>query len=170
MDVLEILADPSRHSKIEDEDLFAFLNQFLVKHKSTFNILNAGQEAAVCTAIKRRYANTPPPPKTRDLVNKLDQQRTSEEDKKASFVDLFRRAGWTATSNLDAVREMYRRKGVANGNVPLTEVDVLAVLKHMSSTFSDFDARQDQSWNPENFGKVTALMVQKNSTPKCSVY
>jgi hypothetical protein len=29
----------------------------------------------------------------------------------------------------------------------------------MSSTFSDFDARQEQSWNPENFGKVTAQLV-----------
>jgi hypothetical protein len=158
MDVLEILADPSRHPKIEDEELYTFLNQFLVKHKS-FNILNTSQEAAVCAAIKRRYHNTPPPPKTRDLVNKLDQQRTSEEDKKASFVDLFRRAGWAATATTDAVKEMYRRKGVSNGNVPLTENDIMAVLKYMSSTFSDFEARQEQSWNAENFGKVTAQLV-----------
>ena len=158
MDVLGILADPSRHPKIEDEELYTFLNQFLVKHKS-FNILSTSQEAAVCAAIKQRYQNSPPPPKTRDLVNKLDQHRTSEEDKKASFVDLFRRAGWTATASVDAVKEMYRRKGVSNGNVPLTEADILAVLKYMSSTFSDFEARQEQSWNPENFGKVTAQLV-----------
>src|SRR5438876_11325902 len=81
MEVLEILADPSCHPKIEDEELHSFLNQFLVKHKS-FNILNTAQEAAVCAAIKRRYQNSPPPPKTRDLVDKLDQQRPSEEDKK----------------------------------------------------------------------------------------
>jgi hypothetical protein len=158
MDVLDILADSSRHSKIEDEELYTFLNQFLVKHKS-FNILNPGQEAAVCTAIKRRYVNAPPPPKTRDLVNKLDQQRTSEEDKKASLVDIFRRAGLAATASIEAVKDMYRRKGVSNGNVPLTEADILAVLKYMSSTFSDFEARQEQSWNAENFGKVTAQSV-----------
>lgn len=158
MNVLEILADASRHPKIEDEELYSFLNQFLVKHKS-FNILNTGQEAAVCGAIKQRYQNSTPPPKTRDLVNKLDQQRTSEEDKKASFVDLVRRAGWTATASVDAVKEMFRRKGVSNGNVPLTEADILTVLKYMSSTFSDFDARQEQSWSPENFGKVTAQLV-----------
>lgn len=159
MDVLEILTDPTRHPKIEDDELYAFLDQFLVKHKHTFNILNTAQEAAVCAAIKRRFANTPPPPKTRDLVNKLDQQRTSEEDKKASFVDLFRRAGWAATASMDAVKEMYRRKGVTGGNVTLTEGDVMAVLRLMSSTFSDFDARQEQSWNAENFGKVTAQLV-----------
>src|SRR5271156_2276809 len=161
MDVLEILTDPRRHPKIEDDELSAFLDQFLVKHKHTFNILNTAQEAAVCAAIKRRFANTPPPPKTRDLVNKLDQQRTSEEDKKASFVDLFRRAGWAATASMDAVTDMYRRKGMtaAGGNVTLTEADVMGVLRLMSSTFSDFDARQDQSWNAENFGKVTAQLV-----------
>jgi hypothetical protein len=158
MEVLEILADPSRHPKIDDEELYTFLNQFLVKHKS-FNILSTSQEAAVCAAIKRRYQNTPPPPKTRDLVNKLDQQRTSEEDKKASFVDLFRRAGWSATASVDSVKDMFRRKGVANGNAPLTELDIVAVLKYMSSTFSDFDARQEQSWSAENFGKVTAQLV-----------
>ena len=158
MDVLDILADPSRHSKIEDEELYTFLNQFLVKHKS-FNILNTSQEAAVCAAIKRRYLNSPPPPKTRDLVNKLDQQRSSEEDKKSSFVDLVRRAGWAATSSVDAVKEIYRRKGVANGNAPLTEADIMAVLRYMSSTYSDFEARQEQSWNAENFGKVTAQLV-----------
>ena len=49
MDVLDILADPSRHSKIEDEELYTFLNQFLVKHKS-YNILSTSQEAAVCAA------------------------------------------------------------------------------------------------------------------------
>ena len=159
MDVLEILTDPTRHAKIEDEELCSFLDQFLVKHKHTFNILNTAQEAAVCAAIKRRFASTPPPPKTRELVNKLDQQRTSEEDKKASFVDLFRRAGWTATASMDAVKEMYRRKGMTGGNVTLTDADVMAVLKLMSSTFSDFDARQEQSWNAENFGKVTAQLV-----------
>lgn len=158
MDVLEILADPARHSNIEDEELYTFLNQYLVKHKS-FNILNTGQEAAVCESIKRRFQNTPPPPKTRDFVTKLNQQRTSEEDKKALLVDLFRRAGWTATATPEAVKEIYRRKGVSNGNVPLTEADVMTVLKYMSSTFSDFDARQEQSWNPENFGKVTAQLV-----------
>ena len=158
MDVLEILADPTRHPNMEDEELYTFLNQFLVKHKS-FSILNAGQEAAVCNAVKRRYHNTPPPPMTRDLVNKLDQQRTSEEDKRASFVDLFRRTGWAATATVDAVKDMYRRKGVQNGNVPLTELDIMAVLKYMCSTFSDFEARQDQSWNAENFGKVTAQLV-----------
>lgn len=158
MDILDILADPTRHPKMEDEELCAFLNQYLVKYKS-FNILNAGQEGAACTAIKRRYHNTPPPPKTRDLVNKLDQQRSSEEDKKALFVDLVRRAGWTATASVDAVKDIYRRKGVANGNVPLTEADIMAVLKYMSGTFSDFDARQDQSWNAENFGKATAQLV-----------
>jgi len=159
MDVLEILSDPTRHPNIEDEELYAFLNQFLVKHKS-FNILNTAQEAAVCTAIKRRYQTSPPPPKTRDFVNKLDQQRTFEEDKKASLVDLFKRAGWTATASPDAVREMFRRKGVNNGNVPLTDGDVLAVIKLMCTTFSDFDARQDQSWNPENFGTVAAQLVR----------
>jgi hypothetical protein len=158
MDVLEILADPTRHPNIEDEELSAFLNQYLVKHKS-FNILNTSQEAAVCEKIKRRFQNTLPPPKTRDLVNKLNQQRTSEEDKKASLVDLFRRAGWAATATPDAVKEIYRRKGVSNGNVPLTEADVMAVIKYMSSTFSDFEARQEQSWNPENFGKITAQLV-----------
>lgn len=158
MEVLDILADPSRHSNIEDEELYTFLNQFLVKHKS-FNILSTSQEAAVCGAIKRRYQTTPPPPKTRDLVNKLDQQRTSEEDKKASFVDLFRRAGWSATASIDSVKDIFRRKGVTNGNVPLTEVDIMAVIKYMSSTFSDFEARQEQSWNAENFGKVTAQLV-----------
>lgn len=158
MDVLEILADPTRHSKIEDQELYTFLDQFLVKHKS-YNILNTSQEAAVCGAIKRRYHNTPPPPKTRDLVNKLDQQRTSEEDKKASLLDLFRRAGWTATASVDSVKEMYRRKGVANGTGTLTEADIMTVIKYISSTFSDFDARQEQSWNAENFGKVTAQMV-----------
>jgi hypothetical protein len=158
MDVLEILSDPTRHANIDDEELYTFLNQFLVKHKS-FNILNTGQEAGVCTAIKRRYQTSPPPPKTRDFVNKLDQQRASEEDKKASLVDLFRRAGWNATASPDAVKEMFRRKGVANGNVPLTDADVLAVIKLMSTTFSDFDARQDQSWNPEHFGKVAAQLV-----------
>jgi hypothetical protein len=158
MDVLEILSDPTRHANIDDEELYTFLNQFLVKHKS-FNILNTGQEAGVCTAIKRRYQTSPPPPKTRDFVNKLDQQRASEEDKKASLVDLFRRAGWNATASPDAVKEMFRRKGVVNGNVPLTDADVLAVIKLMSTTFSDFDARQDQSWNPEHFGKVAAQLV-----------
>jgi len=158
MDVLEILADPSRHSKIEDEELCSFLTQFLVKHKS-YNILNTSQEAAVCGAIKRRYHNTPPPPKTRDLVNKLDQQRTSEEDKKSSFLDLFRRAGWAATASVDSVKDMYRRKGVANGTGTLTEADIMTVIKFMSSTFSDFDARQEQSWNAENFGKATAQLV-----------
>jgi hypothetical protein len=54
---------------------------------------------------------------------------------------------------------MFRRKGVSNGNVPLTEADILAVLKLMSSSFSDFEARQEQSWNAENFGKVTAQLV-----------
>jgi hypothetical protein len=54
---------------------------------------------------------------------------------------------------------MYRRKGVANGTVTLTEADVMTVIKYMSSTFSDFDARQEQSWNAENFGKVTAQLV-----------
>ena len=160
MDVLEILTDPTRHPKIEDEELSSFLDQFLVKHKHTFNILNTAQEAAVCAAIKRRFANTPPPPKTRDLVNMLDQQRTSEEDKKASFLDLFRRAGWAATTSMDAVRDMYRRKGVGGpSGGTLTEADVMAVLRLMSSTFSDFDARQEQSWNAENFGKVTAQLV-----------
>ena|SRR5579862_3368816 len=164
MELLEILADPNRHPKIEDEELSTFLSQFLVKHKS-FNILNTSQEAAVCNAIKRRYHSTPPPPKTRDLVNKLDQQRTSEEDKKASFVDLFRRAGWAATATPDAVKEMYRRKGVGNGTTSLGEADIMAVLKYMCSTFSDFDARQDQSWNPENFGKVTAQSVYNILSP-----
>jgi len=159
MNVLEILSDPTRHPNMEDEELYTFLNQFLVKHKS-FNILNTAQEAAVCTAVKRRYQTSPPPPKTRDFVNKLDQQRTFEEDKKASFVDLFKRAGWTATASPEAVKEMFRRKGVINGNVPLTDGDVLAVIKLMSTTFSDFDARQDQSWNPENFGKVAAQLVR----------
>jgi len=155
MELLEILADPTRHPKIEDEELSTFLNQFLVKQKS-FNILNTSQEAAVCNAVKRRYHSTPPPPKTRDLVNKLDQQRTSEEDKKASLVDLFRRSGWNATSTPDAVKDMYRRKGVGgNGSNSLTENDIMAVLKHMCSTFSDLE----QSWNAENFGKVTAQLV-----------
>ena len=162
MDVLEILSDPTRHANMDDEELYAFLNQFLVKHKS-FNILNSGQEAGVCTAIKRRYQTSPPPPKTRDFVNKLDQQRASEEDKKALLVDLFRRAGWNATASPDAVKEMFRRKGVVNGNVPLTDADVLAVIKLMSTTFSDFDARQDQSWNPDNFGKVAAQLVLVHS-------
>ena len=158
MDVLDILADPSRHSKIEDEELYTFLNQFLVKHKS-YNILSTSQEAAVCAAIKRRYHNTPPPPKTRDLVNKLDQQRTLEEDKKSTLLDLFRKAGWTATASVDSVKEIYRRKGVIHGNVTLTEADVMTVIKYMSGTFSDFDARQEQSWNPEIFGKVTGQLV-----------
>ncbi len=162
MDVLDILADPSRHSKIEDEELCTFLNQFLVKHKS-YNILNTSQEAAVCAAIKRRYLNTPPPPKTRDLVNKLDQQRTLEEDKKSTLLDLFRKAGWTATASVDSVKEIYRRKGVVNGNVTLTEADVMTVIKYMSGTFSDFDARQEQSWNPEIFGKVTGQLVLSNN-------
>jgi hypothetical protein len=163
MEVLEILTDPSRHPKIEDEELYTFLNQFLVTHKS-FNILSTSQEAAVCAAIKRRYQNTPPPPKTRDLVNKLDQQRTSEEDKKASFVDLVRRAGWSATASVDSVKDLFRRKGVANGNVPLTELDIMAVLKYMSNSFSDLEARQEPPWNPENFGKVTAQLVLSQYT------
>jgi hypothetical protein len=161
MELLEILRDSSLHSQIEDEELFTFLHQFLVKYKS-FGILSKGQEEAVCKAIKHRYQNTPPPPKTRDLVNKLDQQRTSEEDKKASFVDLFRKAGWAATASVDTVKDMYRRKGVANGNLPLTEVDILAVIKYMSTSFSDFEARHEQNWNPENFGKVTAQLVHLN--------
>jgi hypothetical protein len=35
----------------------------------------------------------------------------------------------------------------------------MTVIKFMSSTFSDFDARQEQSWNAENFGKATAQLV-----------
>jgi hypothetical protein len=158
MDVLEIVADPARHPKIEDEELYTFLNQFLVKHKS-FNILNTAQEAAVCDAIKRRYRTTPPPQKTRDLVNKLDMQRTSEEDKKAALADLFKRGQPAATQSVDAVKEIYRRKGVVQGSTALTESDILPVIKYMCTTFSDFEFRQEQSWNAENFGKVTAQMV-----------
>jgi hypothetical protein len=53
---------------------------------------------------------------------------------------------------------MYRRKGVQNGNVPLSETDVMSVLKYMTTNI-DIDSRSEQSWNPENFGNVTAQLV-----------
>jgi hypothetical protein len=54
---------------------------------------------------------------------------------------------------------MYRRKGAVNGNMPLAEADILAVVKYMCATYSELEARQDQSWNPDNFGKVTVQLV-----------
>lgn len=160
MEVLQILGDPNQHPNIEDEELYTFLNQMFVTYKE-YKIFASSQEAAVCAAIKKRYQNVTPPPKTKDLVNMLDQQRASEEDKKASTVDLFRRAGPNGTSSVDAVKEIYRRKGVASGNVPLTETDIMPVLKFMASGASGY-ADLDPS-NAENFGKATAQMVQTNT-------
>lgn len=158
MDILAILSDPTKHTKIEDHELYTFLTQYLDKYKS-FNILNRHQEKGVCEAIKIRLAKTPGLPKTREFINGLFQQLTSEEDKKSSIAELFRRAGRSATASVETVKEVYRRKIAANGNTPLTEADIILVIKYMCSNFSDFETTRQEPWNAENFGKATAQLV-----------